>query len=425
MKFRIIIIVTVPLLIASCGEEKTNEKAETIEEEPAATMIPDPVVENRKWLILPALPKTGKTLNDFIPEGWELLDSVEGKLNKDAFSDIAFVLQHKDSALFVRTDQSGYRDTLFTKARIIGVLSGNTNGYRLSVQNNNFIPTHDGTWIIEPFESMSIKKNVLQFDFQYFYTMGSWSIDSYSYKFREQNGQFILIGSDVSSFMRNSHDYDKYSYNFLTKKINSKTGNDNEPENNTSEWKSMMNQSVITLDSIPFLFVYNGKLWNEKDFLEPGQTEFNGENLFLHLQFYGIPRKSDSLPLPDISCGSDFKWLNKRIRFDSVTRMYTEHKEYLYTGWLSLLTAIRIKGNKFTINSKNITLTEDSAPEDILSAFPSAVIREGDVIYNGEPKIYIDIWMTGNFDDKWVFEFYEGKLEKIYLEWVRCNDQKP
>src|SRR5579885_1055647 len=41
---------------------------------------------------VPAFPKTGKTVNDFVPAGWKILKKAEGDLNKDNLPDMAVIL---------------------------------------------------------------------------------------------------------------------------------------------------------------------------------------------------------------------------------------------------------------------------------------------------------------------------------------------
>src|SRR5687768_5784191 len=62
----------------------------------------------------PRIDTYGKTIVDFIPQGWILLDSAAGDLNNDQFNDIAFVIQHKDSVSLVKKEDD-YTDTVLTQ----------------------------------------------------------------------------------------------------------------------------------------------------------------------------------------------------------------------------------------------------------------------------------------------------------------------
>src|SRR5689334_9736714 len=53
-------------------------------------------VIRKKLNSYPKLSTTSKTLKDFIPTGWEVLDSVYSDLNSDRVADLSLVLQYKD-----------------------------------------------------------------------------------------------------------------------------------------------------------------------------------------------------------------------------------------------------------------------------------------------------------------------------------------
>ena len=70
--------------------------------------------------------------------------------------------------------------------------------------------------------------------------------------FHDWQGHFTLIGADNFSFHRATHDYEKYSYNFITKKRSLTKGNDNIGKEKTT-WGKVNIQELKTL----------------KDFIEP------------------------------------------------------------------------------------------------------------------------------------------------------------
>jgi len=180
----------------------------------------------------PSIKSMGKTITDFIPVGWIVLDSAYGDLNKDGLKDAAIVLQHKDSVAIVKDEE----DTALTQPRILLILFKNAgdNGYQLTEQSNSFILNHDNASMDDPYQELSINKDVLEVKFYVFYNMGSWYIINASYKFRYFHREFVLIGADNSSFHRATHDYEYYSYNFLTKKRILIKGNDNNGTKKTS-----------------------------------------------------------------------------------------------------------------------------------------------------------------------------------------------
>jgi hypothetical protein len=155
-------------------------------------------------------------MEQFIPKGWVLLDSASGDLSKDGKADLALVIQHKDSIIWV----NDFGDTVLTNPRMLLVLFRDTGqeGYILTERSNTFIMQHEDRIMDDPFEDVMITKGLLEIGFRLFYSMGSWYITVATYKFRYQANEFALIGAEYLSFHRATHDFEEYSYNFLTKK---------------------------------------------------------------------------------------------------------------------------------------------------------------------------------------------------------------
>ena len=93
----------------------------------------------------------------------------------------------------------------------------NDNLYRLIEQSNTFIVSHDDSFSDDPFQSINIKKDILQINFYWYPIAGNW-FHSNSYKFRYQGKDFFLIGAKYEESNKATHDFNKYSYNFLTSK---------------------------------------------------------------------------------------------------------------------------------------------------------------------------------------------------------------
>ena len=176
--------------------------------------------------VYPIIKNNGRSISNFIPNGWILLDSAWGDLNKDKNNDVAFVIQHRDSISLVKIDE-GLIDTVITQPRILIIAFYNitTKQYDLIEQSNTFILNHDNPNMEEPFQDISISGEVLEIDFQIFMNAGGWGMSDNSYKFRFQNNQLYLIGADYNYANRASGDTEDRSYNFLTKKVKIVTGN--------------------------------------------------------------------------------------------------------------------------------------------------------------------------------------------------------
>ena len=189
----------------------------------------------------PDISEKGKSLRDFIPEGWEILDTAYGDLNFDACPDYAVILQYKDSVRFIDNSDLNYSDTVLTQPRMSFILYKDDDGknFSLIASNNSFIPNHDSERMEDPFQEMFIKDCKLEIHIQYFCNMGSYVVTNFSYKFRDSEDEFVLIGADKMEFSRNMGDMTEWSYNFMTSKLKKTTGGNMFDENIKPkvEWK--------------------------------------------------------------------------------------------------------------------------------------------------------------------------------------------
>ncbi len=186
----------------------------------------------------------GQKLADFVPAGWIMLDSATGDLDKDGLDDAAIILQYKDSTVIINNDE----DTTVTKPRILLVLLKNSISRELAVleQSNSFILMDNNPARDDPYQELKIAGGILHIEFHLFYNMGSWYVTNAAYKFRYQKAQLVLIGADYFSFHRATHDFEEYSYNFLTRKRVLTKGNDNTGAKKTS-WISLTAGPLKTL----------------------------------------------------------------------------------------------------------------------------------------------------------------------------------
>ena len=171
----------------------------------------------------PTITSKGHNLNDFVPNGWTIIDSAKGDLNKDGIADAVVILQHLDSVTLIKLG-----DTVITQPRILLVLFKTYSDklFHLIERSNTFISSHDNSIMDDPYQGLTIEKGILKIDFRLFYNAGGWYTSSSTYKFRYDNRKFALIGADLFTIHRATLEYEDYSYNFLTNKKRYTKGND-------------------------------------------------------------------------------------------------------------------------------------------------------------------------------------------------------
>jgi len=204
----------------------------------------------------PQINKTGKSIHDFVPAGWTILQSVKGDLNKDGLPDVVLVLQHIDTVQLI-TVKDDDKDTVTTKPRLLAIVFKNerTTGYSLAQQSNTFILTNEQKYMDDPLEPIIIKTGILNIKFNVAYSMGSWYTDINNYKFRFQNNEFKLIGADSYSLHRANHDFTKYSFNFSTHKRILTIGNEDKGRKKV-HYKTFPNTKLQSLTTFTAPFTW-------------------------------------------------------------------------------------------------------------------------------------------------------------------------
>jgi hypothetical protein len=213
------------LLAASCEENaKTNSEETTTTNEGASDEIKEE--------------KVCTEANSFIPEGWKIIATEKGDLNKDGISDLAYVIQNQDKAKMVNED--GVKRDENPRELIVLFGTEDKNCYELAVRNSSFILANDNEYMDDPYQGIEIKNGTLRMSFSEFYTMGSWTTTQFSYVWRYQDGEFKLIGANSNKFHRADGDAVEVSANFSTKKYSVTNYNMFEDEvKEQVEWKKM------------------------------------------------------------------------------------------------------------------------------------------------------------------------------------------
>lgn len=196
----------------------------------------------------PEIAKTGAKKTDFVPKGWTIMGEAEGDLNGDKQKDIVLVIKGNDPKFITKHDFLG-TNPFDTNPRMLAILFRENDGYKLVQQSNSFIAMADYPTMSEPFQAVTIKNGVLQFDFEMFMSAGGWGMSNQNYKFRYQNGKFELIGADKTDAQRNTGETNSRSYNFVTGKVKITSGNF-ESNKEKVTWKTYK-KPLQTFDTLP------------------------------------------------------------------------------------------------------------------------------------------------------------------------------
>ena len=138
---------------------------------------------------LPAIPKTGKSLKDFVPASWTSLKQAPGDLNTDSLPDLAVVLKSAAED----KDEGGGAET----SRLLLILFGTKDGgYTLAASSAKAVLCKGcGGVFGDPFAKLGIERGALVIE----HYGGSSERWGYTHRWRYQGGDFLLIGLTTRS----------------------------------------------------------------------------------------------------------------------------------------------------------------------------------------------------------------------------------
>ncbi|MBN3581917.1 hypothetical protein JYB64_05920 [Algoriphagus aestuarii] len=206
----------------------------------------------------PELSAKGRSIQEIIPLGWQLLSEARGDLNGDGLEDVAFAIQSPILETIVYSD--GYEsDTLQTKPRVLGIYFGNRKGnFKKVLQSNTFIINRSTPAMDEPFKGLQIlPRGELQINFYIWPCRDCTTWSSYEYKFYYQNKAFELVEFEQVDSQRVSGEETTYSIEFRTRTmaIHTTDSDEEEPENQIIKFELLQLQSIKSLKK-PFQWVF-------------------------------------------------------------------------------------------------------------------------------------------------------------------------
>lgn len=156
--------------------------------------------------------KNEKDIFSLVPDGWHILERVEGEptkaesdLNNDGINDIAIVIEETNKSLDIAP-----------KRALLIAFGDKNNAYTLSVIAENAILKADegGVWG-DPLEGISVDRGSLLISF---YGGSNWRWYR-TYRFRFQDNDWYLIGATLGSYFTGNtieENADEEDYNLLT-----------------------------------------------------------------------------------------------------------------------------------------------------------------------------------------------------------------
>jgi hypothetical protein len=199
-----------------------------------------PVVLCAQSFVFPAFKKHINVESELEGAGWEMLDDVNGDLNKDGRADMVAVLEYKDSVREKRGDS-----IRFHRPRVLLVLFQDTTGsFTVVCQNNTIIARQGEDWMDpekDPNGGCTIEDGILWVNFN------ETRLDE-SYKFRYQKGDFYLIGATSSRWWSNANE--EYDVNLSTRQVRHYSWGMDSKKGGHTEWTTLKPGPLIKLQTI-------------------------------------------------------------------------------------------------------------------------------------------------------------------------------
>lgn len=188
---------------------------------------------------------TTQSLQQFIPQKWEILAQASGDLNTDGQADTVIMVQPKNHKIMNR--------------KLIILFKKNNSFQQIFTKNiPNWTYHSDPNECVEDAfdeSSLSIKQQTLDLTFNVQPNCSNTYGLIYSYRFKWIENQFKLIGFDSFSLDKLTGKQDETSINFQTRKAKI-TENENIFIENQKpakiHWKNLKQNSSYTLLNIPF-----------------------------------------------------------------------------------------------------------------------------------------------------------------------------
>ena len=239
LKLSIYVVLVILLVGCGNGENDKNTPENSVEKKDSLGAGVNDSTHNITEI------ETNQNPTDFLPEGYIIVDTIIGDLNKDGIDDWALLIKgtNKVNVVINRFDEEVDRNR-----RGLVVLFKENNSYTLALRNTDCFSSEneDGGVYFPPQLSIEINRGNL------FVKYGHGRYGHWQYTFRYQNSDFELIGYDASS--GGAVIESETSINFLSKKKLRRVNTNEEAQGGDEvfedTWKDIEVNELVKLSEI-------------------------------------------------------------------------------------------------------------------------------------------------------------------------------
>ena len=182
------------------------------------------------------LKQLGTAVDDIVPEGWTHSEAV-GDVDKDGLNDlvIAATPNFKEN---MKTRYDGYVYN-FNKPILAIYLKSSDGKYRLYKKFENVIPGNENEFHSVSHSLEITNRGTVRITIEHFSSGGGYGSETTTYTFRMQEGEFYLIGRDITTLQRNTGESETISENYLTCKRQTVRDNAFENRKKSEKWTKL------------------------------------------------------------------------------------------------------------------------------------------------------------------------------------------
>lgn len=169
---------------------------------------------------IPALRAEGASPDDFLPIGWKIEAIRRGLIDTDERADAVMVIKDTKPVNLVEIEGASAYDS---NPRLLVVILGTADGFRLGEQNASLIPRLDNMNQDDLFDSLTLGDRTIGIAMHEHFEAGGWKTGTTTYKLRWNGAVLVAIGFDFDGQFRDLSTR-RTSANFLTGKIIETTG---------------------------------------------------------------------------------------------------------------------------------------------------------------------------------------------------------
>lgn len=199
------------------------------------------------------LKQSGKSAEEMLPNGWELLASAENDINHDRIPDLV-VIALPDFPENIQTRDDGYK--INKNSPIVAIYFGERGVYKLWNSTISIIEAADEFSFLDEVTASISAKGIVTIGYKMFFSAGTWGAPTNKFVYRYQDHDLYLIGYDRNTLNRATLEEETVSYNFLTHKKQTSITKEG-VKTKKDKWQNIAKKPLMEFGPDPLDYIYD------------------------------------------------------------------------------------------------------------------------------------------------------------------------